>query len=161
MTLLRPRDLRARFRYAVDNALTKGLWLLLPWMAGGLLAAVSAVGLLIWLWEAGPGDQRVPLIEAIWIALTRSLDPGTFGQDEGPHFRIAGLVITVIGLLAIAPLIGLIANAVDRRLEELRQGRSIGDPKALRGGLRLNPPKHEVVTLSPSDHVVLLCAATA
>jgi ion channel POLLUX/CASTOR len=116
---------RDRIRYTIDNALARGLWVILVWMAVALFGSVILVGSIIWATNAGPGDQPVPYLEGIWIALTRSLDPGTFGQDSGAHFRVAALVITVIGLLAIALLIGLFSSAVDSRLDDLRQGRSI------------------------------------
>lgn len=118
-------SLRDRFRYAIDNSLAKGVWVILVWMAIALSGAVIVIGVLIWAFGAGPGDRPVPLLEGIWIALTRSLDPGTFGGDVGAHFRVAALAITVIGLLAIALLIGIVANAVTQRLDELRQGRSL------------------------------------
>ena len=162
---------RDRVRYEVDNALTRGVWVVLLWMGAGLLGAVVIIGIVIWVWQAGPGDQPIPLYEGIWIALTRSLDPGTFGQDTGPRFRVSGLAITVIGLLAIALLIGLIANAVDRRLEDLRQGRSIvleSDHTLVLGfSAKLSivirelieasagARRHTVVILSPHDKVEL------
>lgn len=163
------RQARDRIRYAIDNALARGVWVILVWMAIALVGAVVLIGSLIWAANAGPGDQPVPFLEGIWIALTRSLDPGTFGQDSGAHFRIAGLVITVIGLLAIALLIGLISSAVDRRLDELRQGRSIvleaGHTLVLGASGKLplvinelveagrSRPDHVIVILSPEDKV--------
>jgi len=168
----RPRErFSDRARYAVDNALARGLWVIMMWMAAALVVSVVLVGLMIWAFGAGPEDRPVPLAEGIWIALTRSLDPGTFGQDDGPHFRFAGLVITVVGLLAIALLIGLIASAVDRRLLELRQGRSIvleSDHTLVLGHSSKLPlvarelvianassPRRAIVILTPSDKVEL------
>lgn len=118
-------SIRDRVRYSADNALVRGIWVVLLWVGLALLGVIIAIGVVIWAFGTGPEDSPVPLFEAIWISLTRSLDPGTFGQDLGHKFRLAGLVVTIAGLLAVALLIGLVSNAVDRRLESLRRGRSI------------------------------------
>lgn len=52
------------------------------------------------------------------------VDAGTFAGDSGWPTRLVGLAITIAGIFIAGSLIGLIANAVDQRIEELRKGRS-------------------------------------
>jgi len=117
--------LHQRIRYRFDNALTRGISLILVWLGVIVLAVILVMAFIVWLWGIGPGDQSVPYLESAWLALTRTLDPGTFGGDEGGRFRFLMLIVTLAGLFVLAVVIGLVSNAIDRRLELLRQGRSL------------------------------------
>lgn len=120
-----PFTFRQRLRYRFDNSLARGIWgiLALLGVLAILLFAVIAVFLVIT--GVGPGGERTSFPEALWFALTRSLDPGTFSGDEGLSFRLTMLVVTLIGILLGAAIIGLVSSAIDRRLENLRRGRSL------------------------------------
>lgn len=113
-----------RIRYGFDNALTKGVSLILVWLGIGTLALILVVALIEWFLEIGPDDEAVPYHESAWLAMTRLLDPGTFGSDTGARFRVMMLVVTLIGILFLAVIIGLVSNSIDRKLDNLRQGRS-------------------------------------
>lgn len=117
--------IRQRIRYRVDNALARGLWVVLIWLAGLTAIFVSVVAFAIWISGVGPGDSGTSFSEGIWLAITRSLDPGTFSGDEGSRFRLIMLGVTVIGIFLGATIIGLISSSIDSRLEELRRGRSM------------------------------------
>lgn len=155
-------DWRRRLRYRVDNSLAKGVSVVLLWVGIALLALVVLVGTLMWVIGIGPSDQPVPLIENLWESLTRSLDPGTFGADEGTAFRIAGLIVTIGGLLAVSLVIGLVSNAVDTRLDSLRRGRSVvvesGHTLVLGYSSKLGIVVRELMQASEStsDHAVVL-----
>lgn len=123
--LPQPLTMRQRLRYHVDNSLTRGVFTIILWTGLLLFAVVIVVAGMVWLTGAGPSDRPVPFPEAIWLTLTRSLDAGTVGPDQGAHFRIAGIVITVVGLLAVALVIGLVTSAVERRVAVIRGGRSM------------------------------------
>ena len=116
--------LRERLRYRMDNALARGVWMVLLWL--GVLTAlfVIIVAGIIWLTGIGPDDSGTSLYEGVWLAITRSLDPGTFSGDEGNKFRIGMLIVTLIGIFLGATIIGIISSGIDSRLEELRRGRS-------------------------------------
>lgn len=114
-----------RFRYAVDNAMSRGVWVVLVWLGLALFVLVIILSSLMWLTGIGPQDSDIPFVESVWINLTRSLDPGTFGTDEGHRFRFLTLVVTLIGVLAVAVIIGLVSSAIDRRLDLVRRGRSV------------------------------------
>ena len=116
---------KQKVRYKLDNWLVSGIAPILIWLALTTLLATVVAGFVIWLGGWGPQDQPVNFAEATWIALTRSLDPGTFGIDEGHVFRIIGLSITVFGVLIVAIIIGLVSASIDKRLAYLRIGRNI------------------------------------
>ncbi len=70
------------------------------------------------------GSLDTSLTEDIWQALLRSVDTGTFASDAQWPTRIIALLITVSGIFLAGSLIGIIASAIDQRVENLRKGRS-------------------------------------
>ncbi|MEZ5251704.1 MAG: hypothetical protein R2713_21600 [Ilumatobacteraceae bacterium] len=62
--------------------------------------------------------------EALWQAMLRIVDAGTFAADTTWGTRLLGLLITLCGIFIAGSLIGLIASGLDQRIEELRRGRS-------------------------------------
>jgi len=118
-------SLRQRFRYRVDGALSRGVWVVLLWLGGLAVAFVLGVALLVWLTKVGPGDQETSFFQGIWYAMTRSLSPSAFRDDQGARFRIIMLVVTINGIFLGAAIIGLISSGIDRRLDEMRRGRSL------------------------------------
>jgi hypothetical protein len=62
--------------------------------------------------------------EELWQAMLRTLDSGSFAADTAWPTRSVALLVTLAGIFLAGSLIGLIANAVDQKVEELRKGRS-------------------------------------
>ena len=122
--MTRRYTLRQRTRYAIDNGLARGMWVLLLWIAGITLALILVIAGLIWILRAGPGDEPTTFADGLWLALGRYLDPGTFSDDSGVLFRTFTVAITVIGVFLGAALIGVIASGLDARIEDLRRGQS-------------------------------------
>jgi hypothetical protein len=105
----------------------------------------------------------------MWLSLQRTLDAGTGGGDVGWPFRLISLGVTLGGIFVVTALIGLTANAIDRRIESLRKGRSIvierGHTLILGWSSKLptiltelieansNQARSSVVILSPRDRV--------
>jgi hypothetical protein len=115
---------KQRLRYRIDNTLARGVGMVLLWL--GILTAlfVIIVAGIIQITGIGPSDSSTSLTEGIWLAITRSLDPGTFSGDEGDKFRLGMLAVTLIGIFLGATIIGIISSGIDSRLETLRRGRS-------------------------------------
>ncbi|MEZ5116094.1 MAG: hypothetical protein R2737_07490 [Candidatus Nanopelagicales bacterium] len=113
-----------RIRYRLDNALLRGSVPVLGWLIAVTVVVVALAATAMWLTGWGPADEQTSFLEGMWLALTRSLDPGTFGGDEGTRFRLITLLVTLAGLLILATLVGLATTGIDRRLDELRQGHS-------------------------------------
>lgn len=115
---------KERLRYRIDNTLARGVGMVLLWL--GVLTAlfVTLVAGIIQITGIGPSDSSTTITEGVWLAITRSLDPGTFSGDEGEKFRLGMLAVTLIGIFLGATIIGIISSGIDTRLETLRRGRS-------------------------------------
>ncbi len=74
---------------------------------------------------AQDGGEPLAFVEAFWESLMRALDTGTVAGDIGWGFRIVGLVITLGGIFIVSMLIGIISNAIQNKIEDLRKGRSL------------------------------------
>lgn len=116
--------LRTRLRYRFDNALARGPIVVIAYL--GLLSAIvvlvaAVVATLSRITFGGGLDGSFG--EALWQSLLRTLDAGTFAADGPWPTRALGVVVTLLGIFLAGSLIGLIANAVDQRVEELRRGR--------------------------------------
>ena len=119
---------KERFSYWFDNYMSRGTLALI----GGLsvislviiltvAAVVSAGGVAL----APEGStEGLSFIEAAWEGLMRTLDAGTMGGDAGWGFRLAMFVVTLGGVFFISALIGVLTNAVEDKIEQLRKGRS-------------------------------------
>jgi Trk K+ transport system NAD-binding subunit len=133
--------LRTRVRYRFDNLLARGTWAVLLWLGAVTVAAVAisaAVLAAFRLSFAGSGDDT-PWTEDLWQSMLRVIDAGTMAGDVGWGPRVVALVVTLFGILIAGTLIGLIANGVEQRVDELREGRS---------------------TVVETDHVVILGASS-
>ncbi|HEY4331128.1 MAG TPA: hypothetical protein VGM78_01110 [Ilumatobacteraceae bacterium] len=116
----------AKMRYKFDTALSRGPSVVITWL--GLITLsiiiVAAAVLAGFRLSGINGGKRLSLPEAFWQSLERVLDSGTFASDNHWATRIVVLLITLAGIFIAGSLIGLIANAVDQQIEELRKGRS-------------------------------------
>ncbi|MCA9796282.1 MAG: NAD-binding protein, partial [Candidatus Eremiobacteraeota bacterium] len=118
-----PPTLRERLRYAMDNVFARGAVALTFWLGAFTILLVLAVACLDWWTGLAPGDPS--LVRLTWMALLRTLDPGTMGGDDGDwRFLASMLFITLAGIVILSTLIGIINNAIVERIERLRKGRS-------------------------------------
>jgi voltage-gated potassium channel Kch len=110
-----------RFRYWFDNVMAKGIGAVVVLLAILTVLLVLVIGVVVLiLGVRSPGE----FLDLLWGNLMRTLDPGTMGGDEGWPFRIFMLLVTLGGLFIVASLIGVIANAFDQKIDELRKGKS-------------------------------------
>ncbi|MDA1119684.1 MAG: potassium transporter TrkA [Bacteroidetes bacterium] len=64
-------------------------------------------------------------MEAFWINLTHTLDPGAMGNaGYSWSMRIYQMIITIVGIVVLSTLIGLISNGILDKIQDLRKGRS-------------------------------------
>ncbi len=87
------------------------------------LVAAATVVMVVTGIETSAAPESTALEDA-WLTLMRTLDPGTMAGDIGWPFRIVSLGATLTGILVVSSLIGLIATAIDRKVVDLRKGRS-------------------------------------
>ena len=126
---MKPISWAERLRYRVDNAIARGPSVLIWWLVGlGLVLVVLAAIILI----AGrlfPVQDGKPLgvFQQFWKTLLHFLDNGQFSADDpanGLGYMAVMMVITLVGLLFSALLIGILSNGIASRLEAMRKGRS-------------------------------------
>jgi ion channel POLLUX/CASTOR len=117
---------RARLRYRFDNAMSRGIGIIILWLAGITVGLVFVAALVLTVFGVGINEDKTPsLLERFWQSLLRILDPGTFSGDAGWPLRVTMLLVTLLGVLIGGSLIGLIVAAVDNKVEQLRRGRSV------------------------------------
>ncbi|MEP6646538.1 MAG: potassium transporter TrkA [Saprospiraceae bacterium] len=113
------------FRYKFDNLMSKGPLAMMSLLGLMSLLVVAMAGVLLWLLHIGPqGEEPLNFVEGMWQSLLRTMDSGTMGGDIGWPFRIIALFATVGGIIIVSTLIGVLSNAINDKLEELRKGKS-------------------------------------
>ena len=115
----------AKLRYRFDNALARGPLVVIAYLALLSLAIVlvTAVVAAAARFTFGGGNDG-SFAENVWQAMLRTVDAGSFAADTAWPTRLLALVTTLAGIFLAGSLIGLIANAVDQKVEDLRRGRS-------------------------------------
>ena len=116
---------RARLRYRFDNTLGRGTAGVIAWLAVITFAFILLLALLLSVTAvSAEGSRDVGFAEAVWLSFTRSLDPGTMADDTTWPFRLTSALVTLGGVFVLTSLIGLVSSGIDRKLDELRKGRS-------------------------------------
>src|SRR4051812_49072848 len=103
-----------RIRYRFDTIMARGAVALIIWLFLISTAVILFVASAIVLTGVGPKDDQgngLTFTGAAWMAMLRTLDPGTMGSDTGsPLFLGAMLGVTLTGVFFVSGLIGLINN---------------------------------------------------
>ncbi len=143
--------LRAKARYRFDNALARGPVVVIGYLGLLFLVVIVVVALIATVAGLWAGSN---LVEAFWQSVLRTVDPGA-ADDQGWPTRVFGLAVTVTGILLGGALIGLLANGVDQKVDELRQGRSrvleSGHTMILGWSPRVMPLVSELVVANESE----------
>ena len=118
------RSFRRRVRYKFDSILARGTVGVILWL--GLITATVVVitGTLLSVLDIAVHGHSVGIIEGIWQNMLRSFEPAAMEADRGWPLRLQSLFVVVFGILVVSSLIGLIATGIERRVAELRKGRS-------------------------------------
>src|SRR4051812_47970489 len=115
---------RRRVRYRWDTLLSRGPSVVVLWLGLFSVLLVLVAAFVIRLARIDVDGRRPGLLEGVWLALQRTLDPGTGGGDNGSGFRAVSLAVTIGGIFIVSALIGVIATGLDQKLSDLRKGRS-------------------------------------
>lgn len=118
------RSFRRRLRYKFDSLLARGTVMVILWL--GLITAtvVTVTGVLLSALDIAVHGNQVGIIEGIWQNMLRSFEPAAMEADTGWPLRLQSLFVVLFGILVGSSLIGLIASGIERRVDELRKGRS-------------------------------------
>ncbi|MGN6695875.1 MAG: CASTOR/POLLUX-related putative ion channel, partial [Aquihabitans sp.] len=120
-------SLGAKVRYRFDLALSRGPLVVIGYLGLVMLAIIVVASIFIWIFQLKGVNGGEPIhspFDAFWQAMLRVVDSGTFAADATWPTRIVGLFVTMCGIFLAGSLIGLIASAVDIKIEQLRKGRS-------------------------------------
>ena len=122
----KPASIGARLRYGFDTRLSRGASSVIIWLGVVTCIIVIIAALILTLFRivGVNGGGRLDFVQAFYQSILRVLDTGTVANDKDWPARLVGLIVTLAGIFIAGSLIGLIANAVDQRLEQLRRGRS-------------------------------------
>lgn len=117
--------LRIRLHYIFDNIMSGGVIAVIGWLALISFAfIILAASIIAFTGVTQDEGRRYGFLEAAWLSLLRTLDPGTMGGDTGWEFRIIMLLVTLGGIFIVSTLIGILSSGIERKIEELRKGRS-------------------------------------
>ncbi|MDF5755046.1 potassium transporter TrkA [Spongiactinospora sp. TRM90649] len=116
---------RERLKYWFDNTMARGTVALIGWLTAvttGVIVLVSA--LTSWLTPAEAGENN-GFGGMLWMTLMHMLSPGKVASDEGGALYLALMLTASLGgLLIFSTLVGVLANGLKSRIEDLRKGRS-------------------------------------
>lgn len=118
------RSFRRRVRYKFDTVLARGTVAVILWLFLITAAVVVVTGTLLSVLDIAVHGHQVGIIEGIWQNMLRSFEPAAMEADHGWPLRIQSLLVVIFGILVVSSLIGLIASGIERRVDELRKGRS-------------------------------------
>ncbi|HEX3733945.1 MAG TPA: hypothetical protein VHU86_02205 [Solirubrobacterales bacterium] len=120
--------LNQRLRYAFDNTMARGTPALVGWLAlvTAVLIAIFTAIVLIGHFAPDTGGGAPGVVGQSFRSLIHAMDPGTIAEDRGHWpFLLLMLLITLGGLFIVSALIGVLSTGLDRRIEEMRKGRSV------------------------------------
>jgi Trk K+ transport system NAD-binding subunit len=112
---------RARLRYAFDSSMSRGPSVLIWYLGAAVLVIVLLFAAVILIFGAGPTHNP---ITAVYNVLLHTIDTGTQANDTGTTYEALDLTVTVLGIFIFSAFIGVLANSIDSRLQDLRKGRS-------------------------------------
>jgi len=118
----------ARLRYWFDNTMSRGTPAMVGWL--GIFSISLVVIVTVGLIAAGYTDPSESGAEAKNpLRILFGTFSSTFGLDVpgGAKWIILGLffVLALAGIFFVSALVGLLTTGMDRRLEQLRKGRSL------------------------------------
>ena len=117
---------RTKLKYRFDNTLSRGSAGLIAYLALSTVVIVVIIAVLLTVTRVPnpSGHGNFSFFEGAWQGLLRTLDTGTMAGDTGFEFRSLSLATTIFGIFIVSALIGIITTGLERRIDELRKGRS-------------------------------------
>jgi len=111
-----------RLRYELDNTLSRGPASLIVWLA--LFSAILVLGATAFVFVSG-NDPDKDFGYILWNLLYQTITPNPVDPKAGSStFLFTMLFATFASLLLVSILIGILTNAIDNRIQNLRKGRS-------------------------------------
>ncbi len=112
-----------RVRYSFDNTMARGPAGLVLWLAAISAIVVVVVSALVFFAGNDP-DMGFPAI--LWDIFYQTFTPNPVDPKAGsPTFLGGMLFVTLVSILLVSIFIGILTNAIDHRIQNLRKGRSL------------------------------------
>lgn len=111
-----------RFRYRFDRLLSRGSAAAIGWVVAIALLLAILGGISFWAFDVDFGGRSGPL-ESFWQAFLIAIGNGVV-IDLGWRARLISFTFVFAGVFLTGSLIGVLVAAVNKRLDELRRGRS-------------------------------------
>ncbi|MDQ3934586.1 MAG: potassium transporter TrkA [Actinomycetota bacterium] len=109
--------------------MARGTPALIGWLVAATATLVALFSIVVLLGDFAPESEdgdRPGVVRQFFNSLLHAMDPGTVAGDEGKWpFLALMLLLTIGGLLIVSALIGVLATGLDRKINELRKGRSV------------------------------------
>jgi ion channel POLLUX/CASTOR len=115
---------RRRLRYRFDTAFSRGPTSVIIWLGAIVVIEVLLAATLLAAFRVRINNAHASFLEAFWQTLLQILNTGTILNDNGWPLRVTALIITLSGIFLASALIGIIAAGINRKIEDLRRGRS-------------------------------------
>ncbi len=124
-----------RFRYKFDNLMSKGTSAPIFLLLLTAIAVVFFLALILYLADLIPLDDYqilgimnpddVGYLDVVWVTVLRTLDGGVISEDPVKFGFLAFMLIATLGgIFMISTLIGIVSSGVNRKITNLRKGRS-------------------------------------
>ena len=111
-----------RLRYDVDNTLSRGPAGLIVWLVA--ISCLLVLGATFFVFAAGH-DPDKSLGVILWDILYQTLTPNPVDPASGSNTFLYTMLFSTIGnLFLVSVFIGILTNAIDNRIQNLRKGRS-------------------------------------
>jgi ion channel POLLUX/CASTOR len=113
---------RARFRYWFDNSFAGGPLVMIGWLGlATALLILLATGIVVLLHGIPAGDQ---VWQVLWNILSQALTPNPVDAANSLPYLLVMLGVTLGSLFIVSILIGTLTSGIERKVEDLRKGRS-------------------------------------
>lgn len=113
---------RARFRYWFDNSFAGGPLVLIGWLALATAGLILLGTALVALFHGIPAGDQV--WQVFWNILSQALTPNPVDAANSLPYLLVMLGVTLSSLFMVSILIGTLTGAIERKVEDLRKGRS-------------------------------------
>lgn len=122
--MARQAPLGRRLRYWFDNTMSKGTASLVGWLAVASLVLIVTVTVALELVSAQAPDGRPSPFELLWQTFVSTFSLSV--PEEGTLAVLAlWFVLALGGIFVVSALVGLLTSGLNRKLEQLRKGRSM------------------------------------
>ena len=127
------RKIRARwrrFRYGLDNYLSRGGLQILKALTAVFLLLFAIVGftraLFVIVFQKTHSASGGGVLRQIWLTWLEMTDPGTQALDvtSSPWFKVFAVISALLGIVFLSAVIAIMTTSIDSKLQDLRAGRS-------------------------------------